>query len=71
MTGNPDTCRAQSSTKFLLLLVTVVLAPVLFIWLTSMPSGGEGVTARLPTELMLRNRSMGQLVYALLLNLKP
>jgi len=71
MTENSGSGQAPSPAKYLLLLVTVVLARVLFTWLTSKPGRGEGVTARLRTGLMLRNKGMYRLVDALLLSLKP
>ncbi|MBT7027089.1 MAG: tetratricopeptide repeat protein, partial [Verrucomicrobia bacterium] len=37
MIADSDTGQTQSSTKFLLLIVAVVLAPVIFTWLTSTP----------------------------------
>jgi hypothetical protein len=41
MTADSDTDQTHSSTKFLLLLVAVVLAPVIFTWLTSTPGQSE------------------------------
>ncbi|MBT4900967.1 MAG: hypothetical protein HON54_03535 [Verrucomicrobia bacterium] len=67
MTEDSGSGQAPSPAKYLLLLVTVVQARVLFTWLTS----SEGVTARLRTGLMLRNKGMYRLVDALLLSLKP
>ncbi len=41
MTADSDTGQTQSSTKFLLLLVAIVLAPVIFTWLTSTPGQSD------------------------------
>ena len=41
MTEDSGTGQAPSPTKYLLLLVAVVLAPVLFTWLTSTPAQSD------------------------------
>ena len=41
MTAGSGTGQAQTSAKYLLLLVVVVLAPVIFTWLTSAPDRGD------------------------------
>ena len=41
MTAGSGTGQSQTSAKYLLLLVLVVLAPVILTWLTSMPGRGE------------------------------